>query len=305
MFRILNFDNSVTKQQALLSSCAHEIIDLTSLGPRARFWMSPRVMAQVENKISGSKKNAVTFLGSGDFHHISKILISQFEEPLSVFVFDHHPDWCSLPARLNCGSWVSQVIKQKNVLKTVLVGNASGDLSDFEIQTGNIDSLKDDRVEIYPYEHAPTKIFLKKIPSNRSICITKGILTSRVHWTELKGKDLTSFFQALLARLPARKVYVSIDKDCLKNDFAITNWEEGKLSLEELLLMVRLIKENTEIVGADIVGDYSPIRLSGMVKKCISHFDHPKKLKAHALPESLVASINERTNLKILQVLNS
>lgn len=305
MIRILNFDNSVTKQQALLSKYAHEVIDLTPLGPEARFWMGSKTEKQVENKIAGSGKNAVTFLGSGDFHHISKILIGQFEEPLSVIVFDHHPDWCVLPARLNCGSWVNKVTSQKNVLKTVLVGNASDDLSDFEIQTGDLDALKNDRVEIYPYEHIPTKVFFKRIPLNHSVKVEKRIFGSQLYWTELKGKDLAVFFRGLLDRLPTRKVYVSIDKDCLKSDFAVTNWEEGKLSLDELLLMLNLIKENMEIIGADIAGDYSPIALSGIVKKCVSYFDHPKKLKAHTLPGSLVASINEATNLKILQVLNS
>lgn len=304
MIRILNFDNSITKQTNLLSRYAHEIVDLTPLGPSARFWMDPTVIAQVGDQISGSKKNVVTFLGSGDFHHVSKLLIDRFEEPLCVIVFDHHPDWCILPARLNCGAWVTHMLKQKDVLKAVLVGNASDDLSDFEIQTGNLDSLKDDRVEIYPYEQAPTNIFFKKIPPNRSVRVEKGILASRLFWTELKGNDLAGFFRALIARLPTRKVYVSIDKDCLKNDFAVTNWEEGKLSLDELLSMLSLIKQNAEIVGADITGDYSAVRLNGVVKKCVSYIDHPKKLKAHTLQESAVTSINEKTNLKILQVLN-
>lgn len=305
MIRVLNFDQSVIKQKNLLAKYSNEVVDLTSLGPRVRYWMGSKAMAQLDDRIAGSAKDIVTFLGSGDFHHVSERLINQFEEPLSVIAFDHHPDWSILPAHLNCGSWVSQVIRKKNVLKAVLIGNASVDLSDFSIQTGNLDSLKNDLVEIYPYEHAPTKVFLKKIPPNHSVRVEKGTFASRLHWTELRNQDLASFFKGVLARLPSRKVYVSIDKDCLKNDFAITNWEEGKLSLEELLLMLQLIKENMEIVGVDVTGDYSPVRLRGTFKQCMSHFDHPKNLKAHTLPESVVTSINEATNLKILQVLNA
>lgn len=306
IIRVLDFDHSVRRQKTLLAGFAHEIIDLTFLGPRVRYWMDSGAMAQLDGQIARLKKNAVTFLGSGDFHHVSERLISRFEEPLCVIAFDHHPDWSVLPAHRNCGSWVSRVVWKKNVLKTVLLGNASEDLGWFEILTGNLSALKDDRLEIYPYEHASTKVFFKKIPSNRSIKVKKGgIFASRLHWTELKNQDLAGFLQGLLARLPTRKVYVSIDKDCLQGSFAVTNWEEGKMTLDELLLMLKLIKENAEIIGADITGDYSPIRLTGAFKQCMSSFDHPKNLKVHTLTESDITSINEKTNLKILQVLNA
>jgi hypothetical protein len=148
-------------------------------------------------------------------------------------------------------------------------------------------------------------VFLKKIPKNVSVRIENGLFFSKICWDELKNKKLEDFFQDLLKRMPAKKVYVSIDKDCLTNDYSLTNWEEGRFSLDELLLFLKLIKENLDIVGLDITGDYSPISLKGTFKKIASYLDHPKGIKANALPESLVTEINENTNLKILQFLNS
>lgn len=83
----------------------------------------------------------------------------------------------------------------------------------------------------------------------------------------------------------------------------MTNWEEGKFSLDELLLFLKLIKESLDIVGLDITGDYSPIKVKGAIRKISSFLDHSKKVKAAQLPESVATTINEDTNLKILEVI--
>jgi hypothetical protein len=303
--RLLNFDYSITKQKRLLSQYPVDILDLSNFGPQARHWMTARIRKVIEEKIRNSTKNSITFIGSGDFHHISEILISQFEEPLCVISFDFHPDWAILSPRLGCGSWVNEVLKKRNVLKFIMFGVSSTDISSFDIQTGNINSLRDNRVEIYPYAHRPTCTFLKKIPENISVKIEDGLLFRKIYWDELKDKNLTDFLQTLLDRLPQKKVYITIDKDCLKSNFALTNWEEGMFSLEELLLLLKLIKQNTEIVGLDIVGDYSDVLIKGRLRKIISYWDHPRKIRASRFQESLITSINEETNLKILQLLNT
>ena len=65
--RILNFDDSLIKQQNLISRYQTEIIDLKDLGPRARIWLDKKTKKKIEKRIDGSAKNSVTFLGSGDF----------------------------------------------------------------------------------------------------------------------------------------------------------------------------------------------------------------------------------------------
>ncbi|MFZ2357521.1 MAG: hypothetical protein WAW67_06860 [Candidatus Omnitrophota bacterium] len=303
--RILNFDDSILKQKNLLSRYKTEVIDLKGLAPQARYFLNAKIRSLIERRIKSSAKDSITFLGSGDFHHISEILISQFNEPISCISFDFHPDWEIVPPRFGCGSWVSEVLRRKNILKFILVGASSNDLDSFNIQNGNLDSLKDDRVEIYPYAHQASLTFFKKVPRNVSIGVLDGVLFERIYWHELKDRNLNEFFPGILRRIPQKKVYISIDKDCLKNDFSLTNWEEGMFSLDELLLMLKLIKDNMDIVGVDITGDYSPIVVEGLFKKAASYFDHPKKLKAKILPEATVTAINEDTNLKILQLFNS
>jgi len=301
--RILNFDDSILKQQKLISRYDNEIIDLKELGPLVRLWMNKKARKEIEERIRGSSRNSVTFLGSGDFHHISSILVNRFREPLSVIIFDFHPDWDTLPPHLGCGSWVNQVLKNKNIEKCILIGVSSDDISSWWVESGNLGFLKSDRVEIYPYVHKPSKVFFKSIPPNSSFEFRKHLLFNEIYWSELKNKNLKDFFLSLLKRIPTKEVYISIDKDCLKKDSALTNWEEGYLSLGELLLMLKLIKENLDIVALDITGDYSKICINSRFKRIFSYLDHPRELTADKFPQSLVSAINEETNLKILQLL--
>lgn len=303
--RILNLDDSVVSQRSILSQYKAEILDLTDLGPKARFWMNRKSMQAIEERLQGTEKNCVTFLGSGDFHQVSYTLIKQFEQPLTVIDFDFHPDWDTSPPCLGCGSWVTQTLKEKNVLKFILIGTSSDDISSWWVQSGNLSSLKDDRVEIYPYSHKPSLAFFKKIPENVSLKLQKGLFFTKIYWNGFRGRNLTDFFLPLLKRVPTKQVYVSIDKDCLKKEYALTNWEEGLLTLDELFNMLKLIKDNLDIVGMDITGDYSRISISGKLKSILSKLDHPKKIEAAGYPESAITAINEETNLKILELLNS
>ncbi len=301
--RILNLDDSLTPQNNLLAQYKPEIIDLKDIGPKARLWLDNKTKARIIERIRGLTRNSITFLGSGDFHQLSNILIDQFDEPISVIVFDAHPDWEALPPRLGCGSWINETLRNKNILKCILIGISSADISTMRLQSANLASLANDKLEIYPYLHQPSWVFFKRTPSNISLKVKEYLFANKIIWTEIRNKNLSEFILSVIKRLPAKKVYLSVDKDCLKSDYALTNWEEGMLSLDELLLMLKVIKQNSDIIGADIVGDYSPILIQGKIKKLCSRLDHPKRIRAYNLSPDEISRINEETNLKILETL--
>ena len=303
--RILNFDDSITSQHKLISEYNSEIINLKDMVSEARFWIKPKDKEEVKRRISGTKSDAITFLGSGDFHHISNILIDEFKEPISVISFDFHPDWNTLLPVLSCGSWVSETLKNKNILKCISVGVSSKDMGGLNIYAGDLASLKDDRLEIYPYSHKPSLVLFKKVPDNISIEINRYPLLTKICWNELKNKSLIEFFLHIVRRLPSRNVYITIDKDVLSPEYAVTNWEEGMLPLEGLLVILKIIKDHLNVVGVDICGDYSKIRIHSVFKKMISYLGHPKDMGMDDLGESFINGVNEETNLKILEVLSS
>jgi hypothetical protein len=81
--------------------------------------------------------------------------------------------------------------------------------------------------------------------------------------------------------------------------YALTNWEQGAMPIDWLLNALSMIKEEKNIVGMDITGEYSPITIKNPIKRFLSLIDHPKQITAQVEPSEIV-SVNETTNLKIL-----
>ncbi|TAM40684.1 hypothetical protein EPN54_02435 [bacterium] len=298
--RVLNFDNSIIRQTRLLSQYQSEIIDFSSLASSARLYMTGALRKRIAASLSPSGRNHPTFLGSGDFHHISEVLTGSIEEPFCLVVFDSHPDWDILPPRFGCGSWVSRAAENKNILKILLLGTGSGDLSSAALATGNLGALRDNRLEIYPYSRKCSRIFFRRLPVNDSAAARKGLYSDKISWHTLENEELSGFTLKLVRRFPVQKVYISIDKDCLNNKFALTNWEEGCLRLDQLLAILKIMRENLDIIGLDITGDYSVPEISGRIKAVISGIDHPRVFSAQGCPDDLILRVNEETNLNIL-----
>jgi len=302
--RVLNFDDSLSLQHELITRFNPVFTDLREFSPYCRQWMNMATLRRLKSALDPTLKNSITFLGSGDFHHISSLLIEQFSDPISLIVFDHHPDWDILPPKYGCGSWVTQVLKMPNLQKVVLLGVSSHDISTFAIHTGNLKALENNRVEIYPYQHPPTKVVFRKVPDNCSIEVKRDFLLSEIRWRELKKRNLSEFFALLKERIPTKQIYISIDKDCLHPDYALTNWEKGYFKLDELLLLLKMFKDNFSLVGVDITGDYSPIvKIHGRLKAKLAAWDHPQDYTARSHTIYDIGLINESTNIKILETL--
>ena len=304
--RVLNFDDSLLHQQQLLKKYQPTVVDLKDIGPFCRLYLNDKNSDDIRSRLDSNFKNAVTFLGSGDFHHISGLLVEQFTQPITVIIFDFHPDWDILPPKLGYGSWITYILNRPNVRKIILLGVSSKDISTFSLQTGNLKALDNDRVEIYPYTHRPTTTMFKKLPDESlSVRMEQNIFYTKIYWRQLKDVSLTDFFKDLLTRIETKQVYVSVDKDCLKSQYALTNWEEGFLDLKDVLLLLDLIKKDLDIVGLDIIGDYSPTKVAGIIKSFLYHSDHPRQFPAKDKTFNEISAVNEETNLKILDLIRS
>lgn len=299
--RILNFDDSVVKQKELLRRFNPAIIDLTRIGPYCRLWSNKKIAAEIKKVLNPEWKHSITFLGSGDFHHISTLLIEQFEEDFCVVIFDLHPDLDNLPPWFSCGSWVNLVAAQRRIKKIVMLGPSSEDLSFPHNMTFNFSWFRDARVEVYPFYHAPSLMLLKNLRENHFIHPRSSGIFQRVTWENLRGKDIRQAITDVIERLPAKHIYISIDKDCLSWDYAATNWERGVINLDWLLEALKILRDNTAIIGVDIAGDYSRIKINSLFKKLCSNWDHPRQL-AEELSLHRINEINEATNLRVLDL---
>lgn len=61
-----------------------------------------------------------------------------------------------------------------------------------------------------------------------------------------------------LAELPDLPVYLSIDLDVLSEEYARTDWDQGRMTLEELKGALRGIIAARRIVGVDLCGGNTP-----------------------------------------------
>src|SRR5438552_4118621 len=60
--------------------------------------------------------------GSGDFHHLTAVLLREMREPVTVVCFDNHPDWDVRPPRWACGGWTNRALELPNVLRASVWG---------------------------------------------------------------------------------------------------------------------------------------------------------------------------------------
>ncbi len=61
-----------------------------------------------------------------------------------------------------------------------------------------------------------------------------------------------------LAELPDLPVYLSIDLDVLSEEYARTDWDQGRMTLEELKEALRAVIGARRIIGVDLCGGNTP-----------------------------------------------
>ena len=69
---------------------------------------------------------------------------------------------------------------------------------------------------------------------------------------EIQSGEDKSKISRIKKNLP---VYISIDKDILDEEYSMTNWSQGKMSLSMLERLLMPILKNEKILGIDICGE--------------------------------------------------
>jgi hypothetical protein len=97
-------------------------------------------------------------------------------------------------------------------------------------------------------------------------------------------------------------LYISVDKDVLADRDAAVNWDSGLLRLEQVLAILEtfLAAAERRIVGADVLGDWSPVRLGHWLNRLCDRLDHPSP--EHEPAEA--ARRNRRANAALLRALS-
>ena len=293
--RILDLDGSILQQAALKERYVHAEHDLRTWGPRIRMACRFERFARFEqaladlNDAPADEEPAVTFYGSGDFHHVSLALLRRIRQPFNLLVIDKHPDWMRAIPFLHCGTWLYQAAQLPLVRRIFHVG---GDL-DF-----------DNRFRWL----APWWLL-----DSRKIVVLPAIRSfERGRWSEVANQPLRphpevwtsnerleNLLEPYHADLQRWPLYISLDKDVMSETDAIVNWDSGHLALPEVetVLEAFLGAASGRLAGMDIVGDWSPVRVSGVLRNFLHFTEHPQL----AVNAAAATEKNRRTNLLLLQ----
>jgi hypothetical protein len=292
--RVIDLDGSVVQQQKVVRQARAAVVTLRDWGPRLRLACSWRRFRRFERELAtltGSPTDdapGITFYGSGDFHHLTLALLRRLPCPCNLLVLDKHPDWmCGIPV-VHCGTWLRHASRLPQVARVFHVGGELDFDNGFRYLAPWAD-LRSHRITVFP-----------------AVRYFRGRSWGRVKHQPLReGTDqpLTPTRLAMLlapwrAELAARPLYISFDKDVLRSEDAVVNWDSGWLTTGEALTVMGAFSQaaHGRVAGIDIVGDWSPVHVSGLFRRVLHWVEHPR---LHIDPADATTQ-NERHNLSIL-----
>jgi arginase family enzyme len=198
----LNVDGTYVSQKQLLRM-PHEWIDLTDVA-HTNLYCEPDSLHELETRIRRRNRKGIVFIGSGNYHYISYLLIKEIKEPFTLVLFDYHTDiGTEQEAMISCGSWVSYALKDVPLLqKVVIVGPT---LQQYPRFFSNI--------TIFPNELLSPKLLLSNIPTESVyISIDKDVLCRDevvTNWEQ--GTMKLSFLLECLDYILSHKKVVGVD----------------------------------------------------------------------------------------------
>jgi hypothetical protein len=286
--QVLELDGGIMQQQGLLDRYRPEVIPLRDWGPRIRLACGFGAFRRFENALPQQHHPCLTLYGSGDFHHVSLALLRRLRGPFNLLVLDKHPDWMRRVPIMHCGTWLRHALRLPGLQRVFHLG---GEL-DFDNSYRWLAPWKElslGRVKTFPA--------IRRFRRGRWAGIANEPLRRDPNCpvTPNRLEQLLGSSRPQLANCP---LYVSLDKDVMVADEAVVNWDSGHLRLVEVQAILEwfLGACNGNLAGLDIVGDWSPVRVCGILRRILHWTEHPRLCVCSAEANRC----NERTNLALL-----
>lgn len=167
----------------------------------------------------------IHFLDSGNYHYMSLFWLEKIDRPFRLVLFDNHTDMqpSAFGGLLSCGGWAAEALETVPALKEVIL--------------------------VGPDEEAFSQTDAKLREKVRFLSGEK--------LAGLSKEEITGFFSEIPGDLP---LYLSVDKDVLCPEDAVTAWSQGDMKLTELTEYLGLLFENQNILGMDVCGEAEPGR---------------------------------------------
>ncbi|WP_072376422.1 arginase family protein [Hyphomicrobium sp. NDB2Meth4] len=311
---LLHLDNALLEQPSFIDLCGRadaKQINMQSDGRQVRLWATTSQIEKMRDQLRGvmvgldTNDPVVTWYGSGDFHHVTAVIISLLAErrdaPITIVHFDNHPDWVRYRRGIHCGSWVHYVLESGLVSRVISIGVSSGDLAWPELKGAALDHVASGKLIVFPVDPPATWVW-RNLASGAAHCMDGH----RVVWTHCDGVPRPEKLATLGALIGSDAIYVSIDKDVLSEAAAVTNWDQGQLGLDSLIGWLEGLLTTQSVIGVDIVGDYSPAELEGpWITRALKQSELLLDQPFTRVTGVAAAAANQATNVKLLSVLDT
>ena len=232
------------------------VLDAREWGPHLRFSAPSRLIEEFFREFN-SRLAPFLVYGSGDFHHLSGLWIRRFTEPFVLVSFDNHPDWDVRPPRWGCGGWINRALELPRVQKISVWGCGNFECWWPRNIFRNRRALRTGELEVHPWADGRSQA-----DQNRGGAILRS------NWQA----KFTQFVQSL----GGSRVYITIDLDCLDAEHAVTNWESGRFTIDDVTWALSQLRTHAKVVGGDICGAFSPAKYARFKQRFIAESDHPK-----------------------------
>lgn len=216
---IIHFDETYFSQQKLLSY-PHDDINFLKM-KHVNLYCEEDSLIILKKRLQKRERKGITFLGSGNYHYVSYLLLKERQKPFTLVLFDNHPDLGIGEKQdqklLSCGSWVSYALDNIPLLKQVMIIGPTA-VSDKRI--------RQPRTYLFPFDGS--------------------------HHYSIKS---------ILSAIPTPNIYISIDKDVIKPPEVLTNWDQGIMDIHALTSYMNVLLKEKQVEGIDICGEehFSPL----------------------------------------------
>ena len=190
-----------------------------------------------------NNNSSLAFLGNGNFHYMSYLLLHKVNQDFSLLVLDHHPDMqpSFFEELLSCGCWIKHALDNLSYLKEAMVLGVKQQLLEELIQTEGFEFLGRQQ-GIYRYQKNGKSV----------ICVEEQFFVER----SKENIKWCGQLQKLLKEGLSYPVYVSVDKDVLAESDCVTNWDAGSMTLDTMMKVLHLTTQEHKIFAMDVCGEW-------------------------------------------------
>ena len=263
---IMDF-SGIYREMSFGEKCGAAYVDLREI-PGTNCYCDEEAASAICKVMEEYSVSRVHFIDSGNYHYVSRLWTDRIRQPFYLIVLDNHTDMQppAFGGLLSCGGWIASVLETNEYLqKVILIGPDQDSFGQVE-------------------PHLRNKTFFisrEQIDGIRSrerepAAFAEGIFSLICSATEHEpgfgrdGRNARSF----------QSLYLSVDKDILREEEFKAGWSQGGMSAKELAAFLSgffnwIDEAHIPLAGIDICGEPDPNERSHMEKSPGSQQDLP------------------------------